>query len=307
MLALAYRPSTAATYKKQFRAFMSLAVFLEVQSVQDINFIKCFLIFLFDNQLSPATIASYVSALKYYFVVYNFDESLLHHSSISLLLRAFRLQAPIKIRKQGIIDLDLLQSIILACEVLPFPYLYKALFLLAFFSFCRISNFSPVASEKFDPSRQFIRNDLVWGHPGAHLIIKWAKNMQDRTSHQVVQIPIVSNKILCPIAALQTYFAKCPAGVTAPMFCHPITKLPLIQSTIRHALNLVLCKLNIPKGYITFHSFRRSGATFAFNKHVPLEDIKVHGGWRSSAVWAYLKQASTTSNRVALAFSHNIH
>ena len=307
LLALSHRPSTTANYTAQFKVFLSLAVFLDINDLQDINYIQCFMTFLYDNGLTAKTIATYVSAIKFSFLYYGLDHNVVQHPSITLLLRSFTINAPLKIRKQGIIDIHLLKKIIIACGVLPFSSMYRALFLLAFFSFCRISNFAPVSAGKFDGMFQFIRNDIVWGEPGAHLIVKWAKNMQDRTSHQVIRIPLLSNKLLCPILALQTYFARYPALSKDPMFINPANSAPLIQSVIRSALDKVLEKLSIPKGYITFHSFRRSGATYAFNHHIPLENIQAHGGWRSQAVWAYLKQAGAAGNRIALGFQHNIH
>ena len=38
----------------------------------------------------------------------------------------------------------------------------------------------------------------------------------------------------------------------------------------------------------TPHSLRRGGATFSYQSGVPLENIKRHGMWRSSAVDRYL-------------------
>ena len=175
----------------QFKVFLALASFLEIQDIEDINFIQVFLTFLFDNGLTSRTISTYVSAIKHYFVYYGLDYKVLEHNSITLLLRSFILNAPIKLRKQGIITLEILQNIISACKILPHPPLFRSIFLLAFFSFCRISNFAPISVSRFNKKVHFTRNDIVWGFPGGHLIIKWAKNMQDRSSHQVVCIPIL--------------------------------------------------------------------------------------------------------------------
>ena len=38
----------------------------------------------------------------------------------------------------------------------------------------------------------------------------------------------------------------------------------------------------------SFHSFRRSGATLAYNLGIDLEEIKRHGTWRSNAVQSYI-------------------
>ena len=100
--------------------------------------------------------------------------------------------------------------------------------------------------------------------------------------------------MLCPVTALHMYISKFPAQRHAPLFLHPTTKLAITQVNIRAALAKILSSLQLPHNYITFHAFRRSGATFAFNHHVSLQNIQSHGGWKSSAVWTYLQNTQST-------------
>ena len=74
----------------------------------------------------------------------------------------FTINAPLKIRKQDIIDVHLLQQVVMACSLLPHSILFKSLFLFGFL----------------------------------FLIL------QDRFSHQVVAIPIISKIILYPVLIL---------------------------------------------------------------------------------------------------------
>ena len=85
------------------------------------------------------------------------------------------------------------------------------------------------------------------------------------------------------------------------MFVYP-TLQGVTQGNIRQALAKVLRHLQIPLYSLSFHSFRRSGASAAFNNDVQLQNIQAHGGWRSSAVWGYLKQTHTASSLVAKSF-----
>ena len=50
----------------------------------------------------------------------------------------------------------------------------------------------------------------------------------------------------------------------------------------------------------TFHSFRRSGGTFAVNANVPMQTIKSHGTWTSNAVWRYITQDQNIYEQVAM-------
>ena len=69
----------------------------------------------------------------------------------------------------------------------------------------------------------------------------------------------------------------------------------------RHQVNIVL-------HHISPHSFRRGGATFAFEAKVPSELIKAQGDWRSDCYLIYLemtdRQKRAAATRMAAAISH---
>ena len=167
-------------YHRQFKLFISFAVFLQCSQIQHVSIILAFLQWLHDNDLAQETIANYVSAIKHSFIMFNLNHNVLQHPKIPLLLRSFSINRPLKVKHKGIITLQLLQQLIHACQSLQYPTLFKAIFLLAYFSFRRISNFAPHSSSTFDPTRHLQLGDIVWGDPGAHVILKWTKTLQSR-------------------------------------------------------------------------------------------------------------------------------
>ena len=66
-----------------------------------------------------------------------------------------------------------------------------------------------------------------------------------------------------------------------------------------------LSTLNVKMGYhfFTFHTFRRSGATLAFNSHVPVQKIQTHGSWALECVWRYIQQDQKMGEDVADTFA----
>ena len=57
---------------------------------------------------------------------------------------------------------------------------------------------------------------------------------------------------------------------------------------MRAHLSKLLTALNLDtKGY-SFHTFRRSGVTLAFNNNVSIQNIKRHGTWLSDTVHTYI-------------------
>ena len=76
---------------------------------------------------------------------------------------------------------------------------------------------------------------------------------------------------------------------------------PLTNSKVRKALKSINMTLGLDPHFFTYHSFRRSGATFAYNVHVPIQQIKCHGTWSSEYVWGYIQSDHMSGE--ALAFS----
>ena len=168
-----------------------------------------------------------------------------------------------------------------------------------------MSNVALHSRSQFDPRRHFLRQDLIFGPPGAHLVIKWTKTLQDNKSHHVVQLPEIDNLYLWPVKALKALLSTRKLPSTTPLFA---TNTPppfhqVIDTQIRQALKTILTNRNIDHVGHGFHTFRRLGATLAYDHSVPLQNIMSHGLWRSSTVWIYLKNASQAPSIIPTTFS----
>ena len=64
-------------------------------------------------------------------------------------------------------------------------------------------------------------------------------------------------------------------------------------------------QLRLDPVQFTLHAFRRSGTTYSFNKNVSFEDIRLHGSWKSDAIYAYL-QTTSTADKVAQQFQSTL-
>ena len=167
-----------------------------------------------------------------------------------------------------------------------------------------MSNIATHSTKQFSVDRHFLRQDVIFGPPGAHLVVKWTKTLQDHRSHHVIQLPEISNPLLCPIRALKKLLNSRPLPHHYPLFANnfpPYTQV--IDSHIRDALKKVLTHKNIPTQGHSFHAFRRSGATLAFDNNVSLQNIMSHGLWRSSAVLIYLQNASVPTSIIPDTFA----
>ena len=82
---------------------------------------------------------------------------------------------------------------------------------------------------------------------------------------------------------------------------HPFNQV--IDTVVRDALKEILANLRISPTSHGFHTFRRSGATLAFDNNIPLQSIMSHGLWRSPAVWTYLQNATQASSTIPCTFA----
>ena len=64
--------------------------------------------------------------------------------------------------------------------------------------------------------------------------------------------------------------------------------VPLTQSKVRKKLRALVLSLGLDPEIHSFHTFRRSEASFAYNNGIAVDSIKKQRTWTSDAVWAYL-------------------
>ena len=269
--------------------------------------ILIFLEYLHNNSTSPKVIRNYLSSISALASHFNLDPRPTKHEMVLRCLRSISINSTFSPTPRDIFSIEMLYHISMACDILPDPILYRAIFLLAYFGFLRMSNIAPHSLAEFDSSKHFLRQDIIFGPPGAHLIIKWTKTLQEHKSHHVIQIPSIDNIFLCPVRALQALLKSRPLPPSSPLFAnfsHPHSQV--IDTHICNSLKKVLVFKNFPLKGFGFHTFRRSGATFAFDHNVALQNIMAHGLWRSSAVWIYLQNASQAPSIIPKTFASHI-
>ena len=172
----------------------------------------------------------------------------------------------------------------------------------------RLSNLVPYSLSQYDPSRHLTRGDVIKAGPSLKVIIKWSKTLQTRDRIKCVDIPCLRTSRIYPVQALKVLLSLVPNGRNSPLFQVKSNGQwqVLTNSEVRYHFLLILKKLGLSgKGY-SFHSFRRSGASYAFNYHVSLQDIQSHGTWTSDSVWRYLIQDQNSPSQVSLTFQQNL-
>ena len=145
--------------------------------------------------------------------------------------------------------------------------------------------------------------------PGLLLIIKWSKIIQARNAVKILKIPSLGDNPICPVSAVKNLLSLSPGSKNTPLFQfkNKTQWQPLTDNQDRRHFAQILNKLNLQNTNLTFHAFRRSGATYAFNSNVHLQHIQSHGTWTSECVWKYITLDQDATDQVALTFQQQLH
>ena len=163
--------------------------------------------------------------------------------------------------------------------------LFKATFLLAFFGFLRVGEFT-APSRKSDCSNILSRRDITMGDSVMSLVIRFSKTDQ-RGESTTLTIDQIDDAKLCPVKAMKDYLHIRPKE-RGPLFIHfggaPVTRYQF-NSMLKKGISI----MGLNPGDFSPHSFRIGAATAAALGGVPIESIKNMGRWKSSSVFLYIR------------------
>lgn len=194
---------------------------------------------------------------------------------------------------------------------------FWAICLAAFYGMFRKSHLLPSAANKFNPSKQLTKADFKIFPWGALITIRWSKTIQFRERIVEIPLPYIPDSALCPTTAIINAFRFTSSFSTASSqafnwvddsrVLHNFTYSPFISK-----LRLHLSSLGFDPTLYAGHSFRRGGASFAYQSGVPIELIKALGDWRSDTILIYLTMPLTvrlhSANMLCKAIlQHNSH
>ena len=291
-----------------FRDFLGFLVAAGFQLGQ-VNHIVllAFMEYLVLNQISPVNISNYLAGIRAHCIVFNLDSVYFQHHQIQYFFKSLKINRPLQPKIHKHIDIQLLTSITCVAETLHHPPVFKPLYILAYFSFLRLSNILPHIITTFDNTRHLAKGDVIFAEDQVLLIIKWSKTMQTRQGIRTISLPMLGLLPLCPVAALRSLLFLFPGEPNDPLFQIPRAhaQVPLTDSVARRHLHTVSNSLQLSP-HLTFHDFRRSGATWAFHHGVPLSQIMHHVTWRSDSVWKYINDLSTKPSAVSATFQQHL-
>ena len=268
----------------------------------------CFLECLYYNGVKHSQMANYLSAIKSKFIIFGLDVACFSDHRLKYYQKAVQLHAPFHVKLNKIIDVTLLKKIVSQCDLTYMGQIFKGLYLLSFFSFLRLSNLVPHSCTGFSPLKHLARGDIIF-KPGKILVlVKWSKTMQNNNQVKLISVLKIAGSPLCPVRAISNLLTLTPKGSNLPLFQYKQNSIwtPLTDTKVRRHFSLILSRLGLQGSGYTLHTFRRSGATFAFNNNVDLQNIQRQGTWTSDCVWRYITDDANAGDQVAEMFKNKL-
>ena len=271
-----------------FLVFMAFCVFYDFEiSQSDYNTVTMFMEFLARNRISVLSIRNYIAAITAFFKWFNLNYKIFSHHKVTLMFKALQ-RSVVKFRKfKAVFQIEDLYAIVTKCHAYQFAQMYKTLYLFAYFGFLRISNLVPASKNKFTMHKHLCRGDVMLTDEEVVIVIKWSKTLQATNQGSYIVLPKIRCKMLCPWYNFKLMSSMYPVPPNLPCFSSA-TSLMLTEFMVRNHLKTILTAVDLDTTVYGFHTFRRSGATLAFNLDISMEEIKRHGTWRSDAVNSYI-------------------
>ena len=253
----AFRPRTRGAYLTMFRTFVAFCVHTRcVLSDVNIKVVLSFLECLVINDCSVSMIENYVSAIKAHFVLHDLSFTVFEHPKLKYFLKALRINRPLTVKSHKIISIDRLIDISVAFEDVTSGPVYRAVFLVGFFGFCRLSNLAPHALAAFDPSWHLTGEDIFFTKKFVKVLLKWTKTMQTRDRVECITLPKLKNKLICPHSALKALFKTYTMSSSSSLFQVSSLRgnITLTDSRVRKVLKSINQSLETQR-FIHFMTF----------------------------------------------------
>ena len=188
----AFQPSTQVAYNRHFKSFLAYTITMNfdiIGSPVSVILLLSFLEFVVQNNTSHSGIANCLSAIKAKLSLYGKSVQAFNDPRITYYQKVLIMEKPFKVKTNAIFDIPLLRRIVSLCDTLYMGQVYKTAYLIAFFSFLRISNLVPHKISSYSPLKELARADVIFGPPGLHIILKWSKTMQAKNAVRIIKLP----------------------------------------------------------------------------------------------------------------------
>jgi len=290
-LRAAYTDGTKKNLATQWDSYIEFCDVYQNSKIQaDVESLTLFVQHISNRLASPGAVLNYLSGVKTMHIINELDISMFDDYLVKMMMRGIKVGKKHVVQKAAVMTPAILLQV---WEVLDHTSAedrtFWALFLLAFFLLARKSNLVPDSVAKFDAGKQVTRGDVVVKRDCLLVTLKWSKTNQTGRKEE---FPLLINEgnNLCPVKAYREMVSSYPAHDTSPAFL--LKRYGRVQTVtyrqFQDKLKKCVSAIGLDAKDFTSHSFRRGGATYAFQCGLSANHIKKLGDWKSDAYLEYI-------------------
>lgn len=286
-----FAESTKASYRTHLRTYIRFCINFHVNPVPIAqNELLAYVAFL-ARTLKPSSIGNYLNAVRLIHLEAGLDNPLENNFSLNNLKRGIARKLGTSPEQKLPITCKILQDI--STFLNPFSssdIAFWAACVIGFFGFLRKSTLLPKTIS--NPGNDcLLRSDVVMiDVNNIDVYVRKTKTIQ--FGQRVLRLPFVAKTgcILCPVSAITKLFIVSSKKSSDPLFSYRKGKKVSwwTHSTFVERLRFLLKKAGYNPCSYSGHSFRRGGASLAFELGLSLTQVKQRGDWASSAVENYI-------------------
>ena len=287
----AFAKGSYSNLRTQVRCYFSFCVYFGRNPLPaDSNTIYAYVQFL-SRSMVPPTVRNYLSGVKLLHIFHNLSFPHSDDYLLQLELRGIARQNPhVPVRAIPVTPSILLAFVRNMTPEDPLHSCVWACSLFLFFTMSRLGSILPGSSTT--PMRTILTRDRVnFSTQGILITLLHTKTIQ--CGRRRLHIPLIKNNTaLCPVLAFEQVLALSDPDPSGPAFTFPRNgkRAWLTSSIFISTFRSVLKAGGVAHASeFTGHSFRRGGATWAFQAGIPGELIQICGDWASDAYKLYLE------------------
>jgi hypothetical protein len=286
----AFAKSTVKTYKSQTTSYLKFCLHYQLQSVPASQDTLCAYLAFLSRSLSASSIKGYMNAVRLLHIEAGFINPLAQNWEITMIQRGISRLMGTPPKQKLPVTIPMLLALYSTLLDTPSDKAFWIACLIAFFGFLRKSTLLPASSE-LTLGKFIARNDVVsLTLQSFTVMIRFSKTIQ--FGQRVLSLPYVgcADFRLCPVRALLSHIGISPLPPSRPLFNYVQSGAEIHFSNAFFMLRLRtgLRATGYPASDISCHSFRRGGASLAYEVGLTATDIKQRGDWRSNAFEQYL-------------------
>ena len=287
----AYAKSTYSNLRTQIRSYFAFCVYFGLNPLPaELSTIHAYVQFL-SRSLRPSSVKNYLSGVKMLHFFHGLPVSFSEDYLLQLEIQGISRLNPYVPRQATPVTPDILLSFHRHMD--PNNSLHCSVYACGLFMFYTLSRLgSMLPSSKSSHKHKFLSKDRV-NLSREGLLVTFLHTKTIQFGKRRLHIPLLRmDSVLCPVKAYFISSSMSSGRASGPAFTfHNKGKICWLTTTIFIKTFRSVLKHAGLRGASSFtgHSFRRGGATWAFQAGIPGELIQICGDWASDAYKQYLE------------------